>query len=44
MGLYDLVETSSGLDRRRNALADRFHRHAARFASEPLLEPALPED
>lgn len=44
MGLYDLVETTSGLERRKNALAERFRQHAARFASEPLLAPALPED
>jgi len=28
MGLYDLVETTSGLVRRRNAVADRFREHA----------------
>jgi beta-glucosidase len=28
MGLHDLVETPSGLDRRRNPVADSFQRHA----------------
>ncbi|MCT9819757.1 family 1 glycosylhydrolase [Microbacterium sp. W1N] len=38
MGLWDLVETPSGLDRRRNIVADRFHAQATHPAN--LVRPA----
>ncbi len=45
MGLYDLVESRDGLQRRKNALANRFRTHATEHNAQPSLEAAtLQED
>jgi beta-glucosidase len=44
MGLYDLRETDAGLQRQKNALADRFRQHAIDHAAQPALEAATAQE